>query len=140
MTPTEMATLHAACFVTPRPWSALEFTAMLEGDHTFLLTAGDAFLVGRAVAGEAELLTLAVATDARRQGTGRQLVSRFLAESRARNAIDAFLEVAADNTPAIALYAAAGFAQTGKRRAYYANKTDALIMSLRLVPRPLPDF
>ena len=144
MTPAELATLHGLCFTTPRPWSALEITAMLDSDHTFLLTAPDAFLIGRAVAGEAELLTLAVAPDARRQGTATHLVVQFLKQSRARNATDAFLEVAANNTPAIALYTAAGFAKTGLRRAYYTQPdgtyTDAIIMSQRLAPRPVPDF
>jgi [ribosomal protein S18]-alanine N-acetyltransferase len=139
-----MAALHAACFTTPRPWSALEITAMLDNDHTFLLTAPNAFLIGRAVAGEAELLTLAVSPGARRQGTATYLVTQFLTESRMRAATDTFLEVAADNTPAIALYAATGFNQSGKRRAYYAHpngtRTDAIIMSQRLTPRPVPDF
>ncbi len=135
-----MAAIHRLCFTTPRPWTALEFTAMLDGDHTFLLTAPHAFLIARAVAGEAELLTLAVAPDARRMGTARHLVSQFLTESRAKNATDAFLEVAANNAPAIALYAATGFRQSGRRRAYYANNTDAIIMTQRLTPRPAPDF
>jgi [ribosomal protein S18]-alanine N-acetyltransferase len=140
VTPAEMAALHWLCFTTPRPWSALEFTAMLDSDHTFVLTAPHAFLIGRAVAGEAELLTLAVSPDARRQGTARHLVTQFLTRSRIQNATDAFLEVAADNAPAIALYGATGFVQTGKRRAYYANAVDALIMTQRLTPRPAPDF
>jgi [ribosomal protein S18]-alanine N-acetyltransferase len=135
-----MAAIHGLCFTTPRPWSALEFTAMLDSDHTFVLTAPHAFLIGRAVAGETELLTLAVSPEARRQGTATHLVTQFLHEARTRNATDAFLEVAADNTPAIALYAATGFAKSGKRRAYYANGTDAIIMAQRLTPRPVPDF
>ena len=135
-----MADLHAASFTIPRPWTALEIAAILHNPHTFLLTAPHAFLIGRAVAGEAELLTLAVSPGARRQGTARMLVSQFLHHSRLRNATDAFLEVAAGNLPAIALYAATGFAQTGKRRAYYAQNMDALIMTQRLTPRPVPDF
>jgi [ribosomal protein S18]-alanine N-acetyltransferase len=139
-----MAALHAVSFTTPRPWSALEITAILDNDHSFLLTAPGAFLIGRAVAGESELLTLAVAPDARRQGTARHLVTRFLAESRARHATDTFLEVASDNAAAIALYTTTGFTQTGRRRAYYARpdgtRTDAVVMTQRLMPRPLPDY
>jgi [ribosomal protein S18]-alanine N-acetyltransferase len=139
-----MAALHAASFTTPRPWSALEIAAILDNGHSFVLTAPHAFLIGRAVAGESELLTLAVAPDARRQGTARHLVTQFLAESRARDAAIAFLEVAANNTPAIALYTVTGFTRTGRRRAYYAwpdgTRTDAVLMTQRLMPRPLPDF
>lgn len=117
---------------------------MLDTPHTFLLTAPNAFLIGRAVAGESELLTLAVFPDARRQGIATHLIAQFLNESINKAATDAFLEVAAENTPAIALYAATGFTQSGRRRAYYAHpdgtRTDAIVMTQRLTPRPAPDF
>lgn len=132
MTPQDMAALHAACFTTPRPWSAQEFADLLANPTAFALTGPDSLLLGRVVAGEAELLTLAVAPSARRHGHGRQLVERFLAESLRRGAESAFLEVAASNRPAQALYLAAGFAQAGRRRAYYhapdGRTEDALIL------------
>ena len=53
---------------------------------------------------------------ARRRGQGRALVTRFLAAARAQGAETAFLEVAADNTAAIALYAATGWTEAGRRR------------------------
>ena len=69
---------------------------------------------------------------------------QFLTEARTRDATDAFLEVAADNAPAIALYTATGFRQSGTRRAYYAHpdgtRSDAIVMTRRLTPRPVPDF
>jgi ribosomal-protein-alanine N-acetyltransferase len=40
-----------------------------------------------------------------------------------------FLEVAADNTAARALYAAAGYQQVGQRRGYYAGGIDALVLA-----------
>jgi len=122
MTPPELAALHARCFTTPPPWSAADFAGFLGDPLAFLLTEGDAgFLLGRAVAGEAELLTLAVAPESRRLGLGRKLVARFLYQARLRGAETAFLEVAADNPGAQALYAAAGFAESGRRRDYYAT-------------------
>ncbi len=141
MTPGALAALHARCFAVPRPWTAAEVAALLADPLVFLLAEGDAgFLVGRAVAGEAEILTLAVAPEARRRGLGRRLVARFVTQARARGAAEAFLEVAAGNAGALALYRAAGFAETGRRRAYYADGTDALVLRRRLVPRPVPDF
>jgi [ribosomal protein S18]-alanine N-acetyltransferase len=44
------------------------------------------------------------------------------------------LEVAAGNAPARALYAAAGFAEVGKRRRYYPDGSDALVLAAALVP------
>ena len=58
-----MAALHAACFAFPRPWSAAEFAALLADPLVFVQTLPGGFVMGRAVAGEAELLTVAVAPD-----------------------------------------------------------------------------
>jgi ribosomal-protein-alanine N-acetyltransferase len=41
-----------------------------------------------------------------------------------------FLEVAADNKAANALYAGAGFVQVGERRGYYPDGGDALVLRL----------
>lgn len=99
----------------------------------FVLVEGDAgFLLGRAVAGDAEVLTLAVAPEARRRGLGRKLVARFLYQARLRGAGSAFLEVSAENAAAIALYESAGFAAAGRRKGYYATpegeRIDAIVM------------
>lgn len=133
MTPEEMAALHGRCFTTPRPWSAQEINKLLSDPLVFALRAPQGFLIGRSAAGEAELLTVAVAPEARRQGVGASLVTGFLAEALARHSEVAFLEVAEGNDPAIALYAAQGFAPAGRRRAYYraadGTTVDALVMS-----------
>ena len=86
------------------------------------------FLLGRIAGDEAELLTLAVAPEARGQGEGRALVRGFLKDCRDRGAKAVFLEVAADNAAAIGLYRATGWSQVGQRRSYYAPGLDALVM------------
>jgi [ribosomal protein S18]-alanine N-acetyltransferase len=134
--------LHARAFRTPPPWSAADFAGFLGDPLCFLLVEGDAaFLLGRAVAGEAELLTLAVAPDARRRGLGRRLVARFLYQALLRGAESAFLEVSSENAAAIALYESSGFARTGLRREYYRDRDgrriDAVIMSRTLARTPV---
>jgi [ribosomal protein S18]-alanine N-acetyltransferase len=143
MTPAELAILHARAFTTPRPWSEAEFAALLADPLAFLLVEGDAgFLLGRAVAGEAELLTIAVAPEARRLGLGRKLVSRFIYQARLRGAESAFLEVAEDNAAALGLYMTAGFSEAGRRRRYYrtpgGRDIDALVMIRALQERASP--
>ncbi len=129
MTPEDLAALHGRCFAAhPRPWTAAEFQALLAGPPNFLLTRPHGFLLGRAIADEAELLTLAVAPEARRRGLASALLAEFAATSQARGAREAFLEVAADNAAAIALYAGAGWETLGKRRNYYAPGLDAVLM------------
>ena len=126
------ADLHAACFTTPRPWSGAEMKAVLASPHVFSLGDSRGFVIGRAVAGESELLTLAVDPAQRRQGLGMHLVKYFLTQSAIRGASQAFLEVAAHNVAAIALYEGAGFGQAGRRKGYYTlpdgQKIDALVM------------
>jgi ribosomal-protein-alanine N-acetyltransferase len=140
MTPAELAALHARAFTTPRPWSEGEFASLLADPLAFLLVEGDAaFLLGRAVAGEAELLTIAVTPEARRLGLGRKLVGRFIYQARLRGAESAFLEVAEDNAAARRLYLAAGFSESGRRRGYYrtpdGRAVDALVMVRSLQER-----
>ena len=131
-----MARLHGLSFVTPRPWSEAEIVGLLDSPLCFVLEQPRGFLMGRVVAGEAELLTIAVEPAARRQGIGAALVAAFLAEVRARRAEVAFLEVAADNLGALGLYAAAGFVESGRRQGYYhaldGSSVDAVVMSCRI--------
>lgn len=132
----DLAAIHAACFTLPRPWTAIEIKALLDSPHVFALIESAGFLMGRAVAGEAELLTLAVLPSARRHGIGAALVQQFVTEARGRGAAEAFLEVAADNIAALALYQSAGFVTVGRRKGYYAGnegqRIDALVLSRAL--------
>ncbi|MFM2389011.1 MAG: hypothetical protein RLZZ437_566 [Pseudomonadota bacterium] len=136
MTAQDMAALHALCFRQPPPWTVASFAALSSDPLCFILNDADSLLVGRVVAGEAELLTLAVAPQNRRRGLGARLVGRFIYQARLRAATQAFLEVAADNAPAIALYTAAGFSHAGLRKAYYCAPglmpVDAIIMTRAL--------
>ena len=75
---------------------------------------------------EAEIITLGVAR--KRQGIGRALLAEGLARLRALGVVTLFLEVAVENEAAIALYAGFGFVESGRRRAYYENGGDALMM------------
>jgi ribosomal-protein-alanine N-acetyltransferase len=132
-----MAALHAASFVVPRPWSAAEFAALLADPAVFRVADPGGFALGRAVAGEAELLTLAVAPGMRRQGIGARLLAAFEARAAAAGAAEAWLETAADNAAARALYAAAGWQERGRRRGYFrrgdGTATDAVVMAKPLI-------
>jgi len=140
MSPAAMAALYARAFPAGRPWREGEIAALTDASGGFALTEPDGFVLGRALAGEAELLTLAVEPARHRHGTGRRLLARFEAEAARRGADRAFLEVAADNTAARALYRAAGWGETGRRRGYYARPAgavDALVLRKALAwPEP----
>lgn len=131
MTPVRLAEIHRACFQMPRPWTEVEFADLCAAPTCFLVPHAKGFALGRAVADEAELLTIAVLPDARRTGLGKLLMTGFLAEAARRGATCAFLEVSEENLPALALYQSAGFALAGRRRGYYRDGPahfDALIL------------
>ena len=110
----QLAALHARAF--ERPWSETETAALLRGVGAVAFATEDGFILLRALGLEAEVLTLAVAPEARRRGLGRSLVEAALAAAAAGGAEALFLEVAADNAAALALYEGAGFERVGVRR------------------------
>lgn len=136
MTPEEMTTCHARAFAGQgRAWSEQEFADLLESPHVFAVGEAHAFALGRAVADEAELLTIATDPAHQRKGLGRETLSAFEAGAVARGVTRAFLEVSDENTGAIALYRAAGYAETGRRKGYYQTpdgREDALLMEKAL--------
>lgn len=138
-----MAAVHAEAF--DRPWPPEAFTGLLSGAGVFAVAVTNGGLAGvilmRAVAGEAEVLTLAVAPSHRRRGAARALLAAGLAIAAELGAETAFLEVAADNPGAIALYRGEGFEAAGRRAGYYArpdgSAADALVLR-RALNSPIP--
>lgn len=132
MTAAEMARIHAAAFADSRAWPAEEI-ADLATPPGFVVTVSQGFAIGRSVAGEAELITIAVDPAAQGQGQGRALLAAFESAARAERL---FLEVAADNRPALALYHAAGWVEAGRRPRYYPRGTGGAVDALTLTKTP----
>ena len=128
-----LAALHAQSFSTEDVWDEAALTQLLPlpGSVTGLAMRGDqpaGFLMLRCVVDEAEILTLCVAKACRNQGVARQLLAWGVMEAQERGADHMFLEVSVHNVAAQALYAGAGFVMAGKRRAYYPDGSDALVL------------
>ena len=77
MTPDALARLHATAFEQDRPWSPEEFASLLTQPGTLLLGDERAFILGRVILDEAEVLTLATHPDHRRRGLATTLLARF---------------------------------------------------------------
>ena len=104
-------------------WSSAQCLGMLALPGVWLTLAVDddlltGFAMARVVAGDGELLLLAVSPDLRRCGIGAALLRNVIAGARERAAERLHLEVRAGNS-AIGLYRAHGFDQVGQRRGYY---------------------
>lgn len=136
-----LAAVHGLAFQPG--WSAEEIADLGSGPGVFGLIIEDEGPIGmilcRAVAGEAEILTLAVDPTRRRRGAGRALVEAAAGMAATLGAEEMFLEVAVDNPAALALYEAAGFARVGRRPGYYARTdgadVDAVVMRRELNSR-----
>lgn len=136
MTPQEMALIHAAAFTQARPWTAEEFTELLANRFTHAVGDSYAFALFQVIADEAELLTIATHPAHQRQGLARHRMETWHARAAELGARRAFLDVAADNSAAIALYKRCNYSPCGLRKGYYARKTgencDAIVMERNL--------
>lgn len=136
----DVSALHSEDFL--RPWSAEEFSALIGDDVVFGFVvrqvgnpaaAPVGFVLARQAAGEAEILSVAVARTHRRGGLGWKLMDAVLRRLHADRAEALFLEVDERNEAAIALYRRLGFHQVGRRPAYYesnvgSDRVAALVM------------
>lgn len=125
------AAIHAAAFPAAEAWSASAFATLLAspGVHGLIDPAGGLVLV-RQAADEAEILTLATMPVVRRTGIGQALLVAAVQWARGAGAVRVFLEVSAANAAAGALYAKVGFTECGRRRRYYLDGNDALVLQL----------
>ena len=86
-------------------------------------------IFGVSVAGEAEILNLAVSRKHRRQGLARGLVRKLLEEFASESVQRIFLEVRESNAAAIRLYEGLRFQRAGRRKGYYYEpEEDALVL------------
>ena len=125
-----LAAIHADGF-PGAAWSAGDLAALLREETVFGLVvrranffgtrSAVAFVLVRLVAGEAEILTLAVDPAHRRRGIARQLMETVFRRLYHDRAETLFLEVDAGNEPAVELYRRLRFRKVGERKGYYAH-------------------
>jgi ribosomal-protein-alanine N-acetyltransferase len=134
-----LAALERACFALP--WSETQLAAELRGPGAHCLIAAgptderredlDGHAIGyalfRQVAGEAELLRLAVLPAVRRRGLAQRLLRAGLRELHVAGCTAAFLEVSERNEPAVRLYEREGWRRDGRRPGYYPDGSAALL-------------
>jgi len=136
-----LAAIHAASF--ERGWETHELEHLLADRMVMAHVARPGgrgppigFAMSRLVLDEAEIFTVAVAPAARRTGVATLLMQHHLGRLAAAGIRKVFLEVAEDNVAAIRLYGRYGFAEVGRRAAYYARRSGpaaaALVMECRL--------
>jgi ribosomal-protein-alanine N-acetyltransferase len=121
-------------------WTGPQCAGLLPMPGVWLSLARDGeqvigFALGRIVLCEAELLLLAVRRSGQGRGVGELLLDRFTAIAKRRGAEQLHLEVREGNR-AIRLYNRAGFAEVGRRKAYY-NGCDGQVYDALTLARPV---
>ena len=133
-----LAAIHATAFA--RPWTAQDFEGFLaeraiRADGLFLDrdTQPSGFALSRRAADQAEILSVAVAREARGRGYARTLLASHLQVLAHAGVRTVHLEVEDGNDPAVALYRRLGFKTVGRREGYYlrpdGSRAGALSMS-----------
>lgn len=139
----DLSQLHGERFY--RGWGDGEFHSLMTQSNVFGFTARmtnsasaalGGFVLCREVAGEAEILTVAVSDKFPRLGLGWRLMLAAIRETKTRGGETMFLEVDDGNVAAIGLYRKLGFTKVAERKGYYSdakgNKSTALVMRLDL--------
>lgn len=125
------------------PWSDDGLRAELEVPHARVWVWVDpepaapanlaAALLGWQIFEDFHVNRVAVLPGRRREGLGRKLMQHALQVAQSEGATAALLEVRADNAPALALYETMGFQREGRRKSYYPDGTDAILMRKPLI-------
>jgi ribosomal-protein-alanine N-acetyltransferase len=117
-----LAALHSASF--RRGWSEDEFERLLLdrsvlAHRAMLGQRPVGFIISRIAAGEAEILSVAVARAQQGRGLARRLLDLHMRRLAGLGVRTIFLEVDDDNAAARGLYARSAFRQVGRRDGYY---------------------
>ena len=138
MTMDDVDAVHTLeCSVFPHPWSRANFSDSIQAGYDAWLLRDRAgglagyFLLMYAL-DEAHLLDVAVAGERQGTGLGRHLLDTLCARAKAMGAESVLLEVRPSNERALAVYKRYGFAEIGRRKAYYpaheGKREDAIVM------------
>lgn len=125
-------TLEAASF--PSPWSREHFVGEICSPVAFPLVAAmddgehAGYICPTLIIDEGEIRNVAVRPDMRGRGIGRLLVETVIEQFAAMGTAFVSLEVRPSNRVALELYESCGFKAVGRRRNYYENGEDALVM------------
>jgi ribosomal-protein-alanine N-acetyltransferase len=126
-----IAALHTASF--QRGWGEDEVYRLLI-EKTVVAhratsgTTMTGFILSRMAAGEAEILSVAIAPRQRGRGLARPLLDLHLRRLAGLGVRTVFLEVDEHNAAARALYRRAGFSGVGRRQGYYQTGAAALVL------------
>ncbi len=132
-----IADIHASSFA--KGWTVADLTSTLSLPGSTALVVElmgtiYGFVQFQWVKGEAEIHTICVLANYRRQHFARDLMHGLISHLQDMGTTRLFLEVAENNHAARGFYDRLGFATSGLRRGYYADGQNAVTMVKELTP------
>ncbi|MDX1976011.1 MAG: ribosomal protein S18-alanine N-acetyltransferase [Rickettsiales bacterium] len=132
-----LTAIHQQCFTTY--WNIEEFNDFFSvaGTYAHLAYAPQpvGMMVYRQQVEQADIITIAVLPDYRRQGVAKALLANAMAHLQQLGVETVFLDVEHQNQAALAFYEGFGFRHIRRRKNYYRQKdgtyTDALVMAYK---------
>lgn len=133
------AALERLCFPAA-PWSAQSLELLTNegiGVGYLLTDPADGSVVAYGgmliTVDEGQITNIAVHPDHRRRGYGAAILRALLRHAKDARLESVSLEVRPSNTAAVAMYRNVGFAEAGRRKAFYTKPTeDALVMVCKI--------
>lgn len=121
-------------------WGFENFRTALNNEQglIFVAKANDktiGFVFARLIIPEFEIINIAVAPKARKQGIGSSLIEKVLKLTAEKGCEVCWLEVRESNRAALGFYQSLGFSIVGRRRKYYSSpEEDALLLEYKFQP------
>lgn len=127
--------IESLCIETP--WGKDSLIKELENEKaTYFCALKDKEVAGYIgvwnILGEGNITNIAVHPDFQRMGIGYRLMEKTKEYAKEKNMLFLTLEVNEKNEKAISLYKKCGFEITGRRKKYYHNKNDAILMNYNI--------
>ena len=128
--------IEDACFSDPWTLSSIEKEFDNKISQWFIAYKNDVvagYLLSWSVAGECDLLKLAVDEENRCKGVGRRLLESLIRDLRENDCEAVHLEVRESNVSAIRLYESVGFSKVGFRKDYYPDNNETALLFTRIL-------
>lgn len=128
----------------PKPWSLNVFQSEIEmmrrGERTYLVARVGSQVIAYAgvmyAGDDAHVTNIAVSSAHQRRGVATRLLAELAWSAIRHGSTGLTLEVRVSNTGAQALYREFGFTEAGRRKNYYENVEDAIVMWCRDILEP----
>ncbi len=139
-----VAAIERATFEAP--WSRASFVREMTTNKVarYLVAVADSTVIGfggmHVILDEGHITNIAVTEARRGQGVGKKLLEGLMQYASNLGAAYLTLEVRASNETAIHLYKSHGFLMVNRRKGYYNNGEDALLMVSQQLPEAEADF